>query len=87
MTAASGGVQGFFSGGPLVSVTLRNNSGNGPMYIGGASGTTTPFIGTGIELYANETFTIAVANFNQIRAVTSAAGTSGQIIRYWGVMQ
>lgn len=74
----------LFSGGPLISVTLRSRSGNTNMWIGGAVGTTVPYSGAGIELFANESLTFKVKNFNM---VSLFATTSGQVVTYAGLGQ
>lgn len=83
ITSLSGGST-LFSGGPLLSATLRNSSGNNVMYVGGVGGTNQPYANNGIEIYANESLTLKVPNFNLIAVVAS---TSGQRLSYIGLSQ
>lgn len=78
-SAASGGVV-LASCGPIVSATLRNLSGNGPMMIGGISTGSYPAAGIGMELFQTETITLRVTNTNQISVFNEQTATSGQNI-------
>lgn len=80
ITGNSGG-NTLFSGGPLISTTLRNASGNNVMFIGGLN-TNAPTTNIGIPLFANESLTLKVVNFN---AISAFASTSGQILYYIGL--
>lgn len=92
-SAASGGMT-LASCGPLVSATIRSQSGNGPMVIGGAvgtSGTAALLSGTnnyaGIELFAGESLTLKVTNTNLISVFNQTAGTSGQKVTLVSLLQ
>lgn len=78
ITGNSGG-NILFSGGPNISVILRSASGNNPMYIGAPNATSN---GVGMPIYANESMTLNISNFNAIGAF---AITSGQILNYIGL--
>jgi hypothetical protein len=80
MTGASGGTQLLAPAGTTtsaVSVVIRNNSGNAPMYVG--STTTPPFSGTGFLLGGGDGLTL---NVNTVDVVRVAAVTSGQKLSY-----
>lgn len=79
ITGNSGG-NILFSGGPLLSVILRSASGNGAMYIGAPNSVSN---GIGMPLYANESMTLKISNFNAIGAF---ATTSGQLLSYIGLL-
>lgn len=79
VTSLSGGTE--LGSGIVINVTVRNLSGNGPMYIGG-TGTEAPFSGKGMILFGNESQTYDIDNFNKIRLF---ANTSGQRVRVIGV--
>lgn len=79
ITGLSGG-NILFSGGPLISVILRSASGNGPMYVGAPNLVSN---GVGMPLFANESMTLKVNNFNAIGAF---ATTSGQSLSYIGLL-
>jgi hypothetical protein len=84
---ASGGMT-LASSGPLISLTIRSQSGNGPMNIGGAVGTSgTAATGVGIELFANESVTLKVNNSNLVSCWNQTAGTSGQKVTMIGIQQ
>ena len=95
VTASGAGIGSFASGGmtlassgPLVSVTLRNLSGNGPMMIGGAVGTSgTASVATGVEMFANESLTMKVNNTNLLSVWNESAATSGQKVWILGLLQ
>lgn len=82
----SGGVT-LSSSGPLISVTLRSQSGNGPMKIGGTTTTNAPSAAVGIELFANESLTLKVNNTNLVNLFNETAGTSGQSVTVIGLGQ
>ena len=71
----------LFSGGPLISTTLRSASGNNIIFIGGLA-TNAPTTNVGIPLWANESLSLKVANFN---AISAFASTSGQLLYYFGL--
>ena len=80
MTASSGGTQLLAPGGistSSVSLVIRNNSGNAPMFVG--SSTTPPFSGTGFLLGGGDGLTL---NVNSITVVRVCAATSGQKLSY-----
>lgn len=79
ITGNSGG-NTLFSGGPLLSVIVRSASGNSVIYIGQPSQVSN---GIGMPLYANESMTLKVSNFNAIGAF---ALTSGQLLSYIGLL-
>lgn len=84
---ASGGMT-LASSGPLVSVTLRNQSGNGPVMVGGAVGTSgTASVSTGVEMFANESLTMKVNNTNLLSVWNETAATSGQKVWILGLQQ
>lgn len=95
VTASGAGIGSFASGGmtlassgPLISVTLRNQSGNGPVMIGGATGTSgTASVATGVEMFANESLTMKVSNTNLLSVWNETAGTSGQKVWILGLQQ
>ena len=78
ITSLSGGTQ-F----PTVSVgklTIRSESGNNIMFIGGIVDDS-PYSGRGLDLWGGESITLPVQNMNQIRVF---AATSGQMISMLG---
>lgn len=80
MTASSGGTQLLAPGGvntDSISLVIRNNSGNAPMYVG--SSTTPPFSGTGFLLGGGDGLTL---NVNDITVCRVCATTSGQRLSY-----
>lgn len=80
MTGSSGGTQLLAPAGEstsAISVVIRNNSGNAPMYIG--SSDTPPFSGTGFLLGGGDGLTLNVNTINVCRVV---ATTSGQRLSY-----
>lgn len=95
LTASGAGIGSFASGGmtlassgPLISTTLRNQSGNGPVMIGGAVGTSgTAAAGVGMEMFANESLTMKVSNTNLLSVWNETAGTSGQSVRVLSLQQ
>ena len=80
ITGNSGGSI-LFSGGPLISTTLRSASGNNIMFIGGLA-TNAPTTNVGVPIWANESLSLKVANFN---AISAFAATSGQVLYYFGL--
>lgn len=80
IASLSGGTE--LSSGVVFSVTIRNASGNAPMWIGGATGTDVPNSGKGMILFGNESQTYKLDNFNKVRAF---ARTSGQLLYFTGV--
>jgi hypothetical protein len=72
ITSLSGGTE--LSSGVTFAVTIRNASGNAPMYLGG-TGTYAPFSGKGMVLFGGESKQIKIDNFNKLRVF---ANTSGQ---------
>lgn len=89
-TNNSGGIS-LFSSGPLISLTLRSQSGNSAMLIGGGTTTnapaTTAYGNVGIELFANESLTLKVNNSNLVNIFNETAGTSGQRVTVVGIAQ
>ena len=79
VTSLSGGTE--LGSGVVINLTVRNISGNAPMYIGG-TGSEAPFSGKGMILFGNESQTFDIDNFNKIRLF---ANTSGQRARVIGV--
>lgn len=95
VTASGAGIGSFASGGmtlassgPLISVTLRSQSGNGPLMVGGAVGTSgTAAAGVGMEMFANESLTMKVNNSNLLSIFNETAATSGQKVSILGLQQ
>lgn len=79
ITSLSGGTE--LGSGVVINLTVRNLSGNAPMYIGG-TGSEAPFSGKGMILFGNESQVFDIDNFNKIRLF---ANTSGQRVRVIGV--
>jgi hypothetical protein len=79
ITGNSGGLA-LFSGGPLLSAMLRSFSGNGLIFVGAPGSVSN---GVGMPVYANESVTLKVSNFNAIGAF---ATTSGQQMSYIGLL-
>jgi hypothetical protein len=80
MTGSSGGTQLLAPAGTTtasISLVIRNNSGNAPMYVG--SSTTPPFSGTGFLLGGGDGLTL---NVNTIDICRVCATTSGQRLSY-----
>ena len=77
-TSLSGGTE--LGSGITNKFTIRNLSGNAPVYIGG-TGSEAPFSGKGMILFGNESQEFEVDNFNRMRVF---AVTSGQRVRVIG---
>lgn len=80
LNSLSGGVQ--LLSGAIASVTLKNLTGNGDVYVGGSGTGNAPYSGYGFLLAGGEGISLGLRNFTQ---VSLFAANSGDFVTYFGV--
>lgn len=81
VTNASGGV--VLSSGSIFSVTINNESGNAPVWIGG-TGAQAPFSGKGLHVYGGGSISLKIDSVDDIRVFGE---TSGQFVSWLGIVK